>query len=225
MIASLCPPWGEKTQVIGAFLLSGLTQKQWTSRHFSWQLDKNTTGENIGFFYLLFFCTLTACVLRFPCCKELNSAAVWCVMAESEQRGGVWGGVFVVFVMMFFWRDFHLASWRWVYQFLSFVVVHLIVLFFPHEMSMIFILVNRKKGLSHFVLHYTWAVWSLGEGQPPEELDKPIDTPPLSTLLIEKPQSATVAVGEFLHRTMPLKRSKVDEHASKGNRITFLQWF
>ncbi|XP_068162773.1 myosin-binding protein C, slow-type isoform X2 [Antennarius striatus] len=39
------------------------------------------------------------------------------------------------------------------------------------------------------------SVWSLGEGQPPEELEKPIDTPPLSTLLIEKPQSATVSVG------------------------------
>ncbi|XP_075886181.1 myosin-binding protein C, slow-type isoform X1 [Nelusetta ayraudi] len=39
------------------------------------------------------------------------------------------------------------------------------------------------------------SVWSLGEGQPPEDLDKPIDTPPLSILLIEKPQSATVAVG------------------------------
>ncbi|XP_051248778.1 myosin-binding protein C, slow-type isoform X1 [Dicentrarchus labrax] len=39
------------------------------------------------------------------------------------------------------------------------------------------------------------SVWSLGEGQGPEELDKPIDTPPLSTLLIESPQSATVTVG------------------------------
>ncbi|CAG02431.1 unnamed protein product [Tetraodon nigroviridis] len=38
-------------------------------------------------------------------------------------------------------------------------------------------------------------MWSLGEGQAPEELDKPIETPPLSTLLIEKPQSATVSVG------------------------------
>lgn len=41
------------------------------------------------------------------------------------------------------------------------------------------------------------SVWSLGEGQGPEELDKPIETPPLSTLLIEKPQSATVSVGEL----------------------------
>lgn len=40
-------------------------------------------------------------------------------------------------------------------------------------------------------------VWSLGEGQAPEELDKPIETPPLSILLIEKPQSATVSVGEL----------------------------
>ncbi|XP_056878210.1 myosin-binding protein C, slow-type isoform X6 [Takifugu flavidus] len=39
------------------------------------------------------------------------------------------------------------------------------------------------------------SVWSLGEGQAPEELDKPIETPPLSTLLIEQPQSATVSVG------------------------------
>ncbi|KAJ0012569.1 hypothetical protein NQD34_016903 [Periophthalmus magnuspinnatus] len=39
------------------------------------------------------------------------------------------------------------------------------------------------------------AVWSLGDGQAPEELEKPIDTPPLSTLLIEKPQSGTVPVG------------------------------
>lgn len=38
-------------------------------------------------------------------------------------------------------------------------------------------------------------VWSLGEGQALDELDKPIDTPPLSTLLIEKPQSGTVPVG------------------------------
>ncbi|XP_028306010.1 myosin-binding protein C, slow-type isoform X9 [Gouania willdenowi] len=39
------------------------------------------------------------------------------------------------------------------------------------------------------------SVWSLGEGQAPEELEKPIDTPPLSTLLIEKPESRTVQVG------------------------------
>lgn len=39
------------------------------------------------------------------------------------------------------------------------------------------------------------SVWSLGEGQAPEDLDKPIDNPPLSTLLIESPQSATVSVG------------------------------
>lgn len=39
------------------------------------------------------------------------------------------------------------------------------------------------------------SVWSLGEGQPPEDLDKPVDTPPLSTLLIERPQSGTVSVG------------------------------
>ncbi|XP_026182088.1 myosin-binding protein C, slow-type isoform X4 [Mastacembelus armatus] len=39
------------------------------------------------------------------------------------------------------------------------------------------------------------SVWSLGEGQAPEELEKPADTPPLSTLLIEQPQSGTVSVG------------------------------
>ncbi|XP_026088445.1 myosin-binding protein C, slow-type-like isoform X15 [Carassius auratus] len=38
-------------------------------------------------------------------------------------------------------------------------------------------------------------VWSLGDGQPPEELDKQIDTPPLSILLIEKPQSGSINVG------------------------------
>ncbi|MEQ2263199.1 hypothetical protein XENORESO_004446, partial [Xenotaenia resolanae] len=37
-------------------------------------------------------------------------------------------------------------------------------------------------------------VWSLGEGQGPEDVDKPIDNPPLSTLLIESPQSGTVTV-------------------------------
>ncbi|KAM9823942.1 myosin-binding protein C, slow-type [Neosynchiropus ocellatus] len=39
------------------------------------------------------------------------------------------------------------------------------------------------------------SVWSLGEGQPPEDLDKPIETPPLSILLIEKPLGGTVSVG------------------------------
>ncbi|XP_043092683.1 myosin-binding protein C, slow-type isoform X15 [Puntigrus tetrazona] len=38
-------------------------------------------------------------------------------------------------------------------------------------------------------------VWSLGDGQPPEEIDKQIETPPLSTLLIEKPQSGSINVG------------------------------
>ncbi|XP_014875218.1 myosin-binding protein C, slow-type isoform X6 [Poecilia latipinna] len=38
-------------------------------------------------------------------------------------------------------------------------------------------------------------MWSLGEGQAPEDVDKPIDNPPLSTLLIERPQSGTVTVG------------------------------
>ncbi|KAL3977218.1 KRAB domain-containing zinc finger protein [Sarotherodon galilaeus] len=39
------------------------------------------------------------------------------------------------------------------------------------------------------------SVWSLGEGQAPDELEKPVDNPPLSTLLIERPQSGTVTVG------------------------------
>ncbi|XP_047194492.1 myosin-binding protein C, slow-type isoform X9 [Hippoglossus stenolepis] len=39
------------------------------------------------------------------------------------------------------------------------------------------------------------AVWSLGEGQNPDELDKPVVTPPLSTLLTEKPQGGTIPVG------------------------------
>uniref|UniRef100_A0A8D0A0X9 Myosin-binding protein C, slow-type n=1 Tax=Sander lucioperca TaxID=283035 RepID=A0A8D0A0X9_SANLU len=39
------------------------------------------------------------------------------------------------------------------------------------------------------------SVWSLGDGQGPEDLDKPIDSPPRSTLLIESPQSASVPVG------------------------------
>ncbi|XP_061920774.1 myosin-binding protein C, slow-type isoform X3 [Entelurus aequoreus] len=38
-------------------------------------------------------------------------------------------------------------------------------------------------------------VWSLGESQAPEELDKPIDNPPQSTLLMEMPKSGTVVVG------------------------------
>uniref|UniRef100_A0A672NKK5 Myosin-binding protein C, slow-type n=1 Tax=Sinocyclocheilus grahami TaxID=75366 RepID=A0A672NKK5_SINGR len=38
-------------------------------------------------------------------------------------------------------------------------------------------------------------LWSLGDGQPPEEIDKQIETPPLSTLLIEKPQSGSINVG------------------------------
>ncbi|XP_063073738.1 myosin-binding protein C, slow-type isoform X3 [Engraulis encrasicolus] len=41
------------------------------------------------------------------------------------------------------------------------------------------------------------SVWSLGDGQLPEDLDKPIETPPLSTLLIEKPEPASsISVGE-----------------------------
>ncbi|XP_048012070.1 myosin-binding protein C, slow-type isoform X3 [Megalobrama amblycephala] len=39
------------------------------------------------------------------------------------------------------------------------------------------------------------SVWSLGDGQPLEEIDKQIEPPPLSTLLIEKPQSGSITVG------------------------------
>ncbi|XP_071057825.1 myosin-binding protein C, slow-type isoform X20 [Pseudochaenichthys georgianus] len=39
------------------------------------------------------------------------------------------------------------------------------------------------------------AVWSLGDGQGADDLEKPIDSPPRSTLLIESPQSATILVG------------------------------
>ncbi|KAM8908374.1 myosin-binding protein C, slow-type isoform 1-T1 [Spinachia spinachia] len=39
------------------------------------------------------------------------------------------------------------------------------------------------------------SVWSLGDGQGPDDLEKPIDTPPRSTLLIESPQSAVILVG------------------------------
>lgn len=41
-----------------------------------------------------------------------------------------------------------------------------------------------------------WSVWSLGDGQPPEEIDKQTENPPLSTLLIEKPQSGSITVGQ-----------------------------
>lgn len=54
-----------------------------------------------------------------------------------------------------------------------------------------------KNIVSLSVFRLNQPVWSLGEGQAPEELDKPIETPPLSILLIEKPQSATVSVGEL----------------------------
>ncbi|XP_071057826.1 myosin-binding protein C, slow-type isoform X21 [Pseudochaenichthys georgianus] len=39
------------------------------------------------------------------------------------------------------------------------------------------------------------SVWSLGDGQGADDLEKPIDSPPRSTLLIESPQSATILVG------------------------------
>lgn len=40
------------------------------------------------------------------------------------------------------------------------------------------------------------SVWSLGEGQAPEDLEKQVENPPLSTLLIEKPQTGSIQVGE-----------------------------
>ncbi|XP_062850214.1 myosin-binding protein C, slow-type isoform X1 [Trichomycterus rosablanca] len=39
-------------------------------------------------------------------------------------------------------------------------------------------------------------VWSLGEGQTPDDIDKQIENPPLSSLLIEKPQTGSIHVGE-----------------------------
>uniref|UniRef100_A0A8C9VTV1 Myosin-binding protein C, slow-type n=1 Tax=Scleropages formosus TaxID=113540 RepID=A0A8C9VTV1_SCLFO len=39
------------------------------------------------------------------------------------------------------------------------------------------------------------SVWSLGDGQPPEDLEKPVENPPLSILLIEKPLSGSISVG------------------------------
>uniref|UniRef100_A0A671MJS7 Myosin-binding protein C, slow-type n=1 Tax=Sinocyclocheilus anshuiensis TaxID=1608454 RepID=A0A671MJS7_9TELE len=45
------------------------------------------------------------------------------------------------------------------------------------------------------VLSPNWSVWSLGDGQPAEEIEKQTETPPLSTLLIEMPQSGSINVG------------------------------
>ncbi|XP_056603980.1 myosin-binding protein C, slow-type isoform X2 [Triplophysa dalaica] len=39
------------------------------------------------------------------------------------------------------------------------------------------------------------SVWSLGDGQAPEDMDKQVDSPPLSTLLIERPQGGSITVG------------------------------
>ncbi|XP_068573443.1 myosin-binding protein C, slow-type isoform X4 [Cebidichthys violaceus] len=39
------------------------------------------------------------------------------------------------------------------------------------------------------------SVWSLGDGQGPDDLEKPVDSPPQSTLMIESPQSAVIPVG------------------------------
>ncbi|XP_031714771.1 myosin-binding protein C, slow-type isoform X1 [Anarrhichthys ocellatus] len=39
------------------------------------------------------------------------------------------------------------------------------------------------------------SVWSLGDGQGPDDLDKPVDSPPQSTLMLESPQSAVIPVG------------------------------
>uniref|UniRef100_A0A8C2AVA5 Myosin binding protein C, slow type n=1 Tax=Cyprinus carpio TaxID=7962 RepID=A0A8C2AVA5_CYPCA len=52
---------------------------------------------------------------------------------------------------------------------------------------------------SKCVISPNWSVWSLGDGQPPEEIDKQIDTPPLSILLIEKPQSAFIQQNHLLY--------------------------
>lgn len=108
------------------------------------------------------------------------------------------------------------------YQLFSSAVVYLRALFlFPIQSSLLLLLLflNWKELRVTCVFHPTWAVWSLGEGQPPEELDKPIDTPPLSTLLIEKPQSATVAVGEWLQ----VNRGRGRLLNQVGSRVTRLK--
>ncbi len=47
------------------------------------------------------------------------------------------------------------------------------------------------------VLSPNWSVWSLGDGQASEEIDKQIDTQPHSTLLTERPQTASINVGQY----------------------------
>uniref|UniRef100_A0A8C2H785 Myosin-binding protein C, slow-type n=1 Tax=Cyprinus carpio TaxID=7962 RepID=A0A8C2H785_CYPCA len=69
---------------------------------------------------------------------------------------------------------------------------------------------------SKCVISPNWSVWSLGDGQPPEEIEKQIDTPPLSILLIEKPQSGSinVALAAFIQQNHLL-------YCLKGGDITF----
>uniref|UniRef100_A0A8C2H6V9 Myosin-binding protein C, slow-type n=1 Tax=Cyprinus carpio TaxID=7962 RepID=A0A8C2H6V9_CYPCA len=66
---------------------------------------------------------------------------------------------------------------------------------------------------SKCVISPNWSVWSLGDGQPPEEIEKQIDTPPLSILLIEKPQSGSINVA-FIQQNHLL-------YCLKGGDITF----
>jgi len=79
------------------------------------------------------------------------------------------------------------------------------------ELLTVLFLKSGKGELCFTLVSPHWPVWSLGEGQTPEDVDKLIDNPPLSTLLIEKPQSGTVPVGEWPNMAEELKR------AGKGN--------
>ncbi|XP_048012080.1 myosin-binding protein C, slow-type isoform X11 [Megalobrama amblycephala] len=53
----------------------------------------------------------------------------------------------------------------------------------------------KENGSTPKKLSIDLPMWSLGDGQPLEEIDKQIEPPPLSTLLIEKPQSGSITVG------------------------------
>ncbi|XP_056093320.1 myosin-binding protein C, slow-type isoform X16 [Rhinichthys klamathensis goyatoka] len=53
----------------------------------------------------------------------------------------------------------------------------------------------KENGSTPKKLSIDLPMWSLGDGLPPEDIDKQIDTPPLSTLLIERPQGGSITVG------------------------------
>lgn len=123
--------------------------------------------------------SLWRCFLCFPIhafhvAKSLHFAAEW---TDEWKRGRV-------SVCLSVW----LLLW-WYFQ-VGVAIPRVCCFISPWTMT-----VGNAVSLSVFLLNQP--VWSLGEGQAPEELDKPIETPPLSTLLIEKPQSATVSVGEL----------------------------